>query len=172
MTQYSQEEVVYEDNVCLAILPRKGHVQGYIKVIPKQKASSLKELPEDVVVQLFYVASYAATAVFEGLGAHGTNIIVHDGDFKKNSNYQLELLVIPRKEEDGIDFKWETKETSQEELELIKNRIKDQTFLIGKEKKAQDGRPSTAESSNNDESKDEIEDDGENYFVKHLIRIP
>ena len=172
-TNYNKEEVVYEDTVCLALLPKKGPSLGFIKVIPKQICKSFSELPEEVVIQLFYVASYAATAVFEGLGAQGTNIIVNDGDFKKSSDYQLSLSVIPRKEGDGMDFKWKTSDPSQEDLESTKNRISEQTFLIGKEKK-----PSL---QNNDADSTNFEpekmgngdgEEEENYLVKHLIRIP
>ena len=165
---YNKEELVYEDKVCIAIMPKKGPTSGYIKVIPKQKCKTLAELDEEVRIQLFYAASFAATAVFEGLGAQGTNIIVHDGDYKKDSDYQLELLVIPRKENDGVDFKWETTDASQEDLDDTKNRISEETFLIGKETK-----PTTVEESSTQQPKpEEPDDDGENYFIKHLIRIP
>lgn len=184
-TNYNKEELVYEDSVCIAILPKKGPSQGFIKVIPKQLCQSLSELSEEIVAQLFYVASYAATSVFEGLGAQGTNIIVNDGDFKKTSEYQLSLLVVPRKENDGLDFKWDTKNPSQEELESTKNRISEQTFMIGKEKKSKDSSAYDSNNSNSDidnnrsgnkqfnqQNDDNSDDEEENYLVKHLIRVP
>jgi|SRR3989338_5026874 len=170
--EYSKEEIIYEDNVCMAVLPKLGQIPGYVKVFPKQKAKTLYELDHTVVVQLFYIASYAASAVFEGLGAKGTNIIVHDGDFNINSDYVVELHVIPRREDDGINFKWETKEAKPEELDSIKNRITEKTFLIGKEKKKESAKADKAVVGKVEEKFEEGKEEGENYLVKHLIRIP
>ena len=95
MEEINKEKLLYEDKVAYAILAENPSAMGHIQVFPKQKVSSLEELPDDVVQQLFFIASFAASAVFEGLGAHGTNIIIQDGKILNNG--QLHIDIIPRK---------------------------------------------------------------------------
>ena len=54
-----------------------------------------------------------------------------------------------------------------EELDSVNERIRDQTFLIGKEKPKEEKQAQPQMSSHSEDEND----DGENYLVKHLVRI-
>ena len=62
------------------------------------------------------MASYSATAVFEFLGAQGTNIILHDDE-------EISIDIIPRFGGDGLDFQWTPNQIEDHEMEGIKDAI-------------------------------------------------
>src|SRR4030043_2415716 len=83
--------IVYEDDNLVAILPSKPAVPGHVKIMPKQHFTQLDEMSDELVEDLFFLANFASSAVFDALKAHGTNIILNETDA------HLALDVIPRK---------------------------------------------------------------------------
>ena len=166
----NEERRVYEDAVAVALLPEKGASLGHVQVVPKKKVKSLEELDDDTVVQLFYIASYAATAVFESLGMQGTNIIVNDGNVQGGEDF-LVLNVLPRKEGDTLDFKWDPKQLQPQEMESIQKSIKDKADYVNV---PDDQKPKEVETKHEFKGDDQINvnDDEENYLIKSLTRIP
>ena len=122
-------QIVYEDAVCLAYLPSDAAAVGHIHIIPKSHIETLEQLPEGVAVQLFYVASYAASAVYEGLASHGTNIICNNG-VGAGAKGHLSLHIIPRFENDGISLTWQPKQLPPPDFEDAMKKIKDKADFI------------------------------------------
>ncbi|HJX05387.1 MAG TPA: HIT family protein [Candidatus Nanoarchaeia archaeon] len=161
--------IAYEDDNLIAILPAKPAVPGHIKIMPKQHFTKLEELSDELVEGLFFLANFSSASVFEALQAHGTNIILNEGD------NHLVIDVIPRKEGDNLNFSWKPKELSPEEMDEIHNRINDKAFVIGKEKKEEEAKP-VPELKPFEEKKEEVikipKEDRINYLIKQLLRIP
>ncbi|MBI5002594.1 HIT family protein [Candidatus Woesearchaeota archaeon] len=175
-------QIVYEDAVCLAYLPSDAAAVGHIHVIPKDHIETLEQLPDSLATQLFYVASYAASAIYEGLASHGTNIICNNGAGAKG---HLSLHIIPRFENDGISLTWQPKQLPPPDFEDAMKKIKDKADFIdykGAKKEApalqQAIQPEAVAVpqdvvSVKDAPKEIITtSDEENYMVKHLYRIP
>jgi len=164
--------IVYEDVNLIAILPSKPAAVGHIKIMPKQHSSKLEELGDELVQDLFFLANFSSASVFEALQAHGTNIILNESD------NHLAIDVIPRKENDGLDFMWKPKQLTPEEMDSVHNSIKDKAFVIGKveqeqKEPAQEAEPVEAA----EEKKEEIikipEEEKTNYLIKQLTdKIP
>jgi len=57
--------------------------------------------------------------LFELIGAHGTNIFLTEGDSK------LELNVVARKENDGLNMLWNPTELSSSDMDSVFNKLKD-----------------------------------------------
>ena len=163
-----EAKIVYEDAAVMAILSDEPTIFGHLLVFPKQHHRTLEEVDEKVVTQMFYVASFAATAIFEGLGAEGTNIIICSGKDCSQRYTHLVIDVLPRKTNDGLNFKWDPKKITPEDMDEIMDRVKDKADLIklGGEEKPQKAGPET------DKPPDELAFDEENYLVRHLRRIP
>jgi histidine triad (HIT) family protein len=180
--------IVYEDDELVAILPAKPAVKGHIKILPKQHATKLEELSPDLAEAIFFLSNFASSAVFDVLKAHGTNIILNE------SENHLAFDIIPRKENDGINFLWKSKQLAPDEMESVLSKIKDKAFVIGKkEKKALviseekeilkivdkaepivPGNISAVDiekHSSEPEKKPEPEEKV-NYLIKHLERLP
>lgn len=175
LLQTSHDKIIYEDAVCVALLSPNTTAVGHIEVIPRKHAEALEELPDDVLAQLFYVASYGASAVYEALGASGTNILCNNGPGSGTKGHVV-LHVLPRKENDGISFIWEPKTLSPADFESAQKKIKDKTDYISLEKKqVQHAAPTpeiVPEVPQQAPEKPIINKDEDNYMVKHLMRIP
>lgn len=173
------DKVVYEDAVCAALLSPNAAAVGHLEIIPKKHVEALEEIPDDILAQLFYVASYSASAVYEGLGAGGTNILCNNGA-GSGAKGHLIIHVLPRKENDGISFVWESKPLPPPEFEDAERKIKDKTDYISLEKKKpipeSASIPSVVEVTDVAEipaqKPNVMNKDEDSYMIKHLTRIP
>ncbi|MBN2142501.1 HIT family protein [Candidatus Woesearchaeota archaeon] len=124
--------IIYEDDLVTCIMPSKGAAAGHMRVLPNKHATKLDELDESTVERLFMIANYSSASAFDMLKAHGTNIILNEGEG------HIAIDVLPRKEGDGLDFLWPPKEMPQNELDEIYSKVKDKTFVIGKSGKKEE----------------------------------
>ena len=168
-----EAKIVYEDGAVMAILSDEPTIFGHLLVFPKQHHATLEEVDEKVVTQLFYVASFAATAIFEGLGAEGTNIITCNGNNSNQRYPHLVIDILPRKTNDGLNFRWEPKKITPEDMDSIKEKIKDKAALIklGAQDKAEASKTPAGPGEAKQDNKELVYDE-DNYFVRHLRRIP
>ena len=124
------EDVIYEDEKVLCVIPKKGIAEGDIEIYSKQEEKYIEKLSIEDASHLFYTASFAATAVFEGLGAHATNIILKSGEAEDNAQGKLVINIIPRWQEDSLQsLLWEPKQPSYD-LDSIAKKIKDKVWKV------------------------------------------
>jgi len=154
-----KEKIVYEDEKALAVLSDKPKAKGHVLVFAKELYADLDKVPDDMFVHLMTIASFTATVQFES-GAKGTNIVMCNGDDARFDHFYIDI--IPRDENDKVGLKWEFKQGNPEKIKKIAEKIKDETFMIGKE------RPKK-EVVDLDEKKEEEPTD---YMVDQLNRIP
>ena len=133
-----QGTAIYEDEKILVVVPEKGAVAGHIVVYSKGEQSDFAKLSADDSVHMFYVASFAATAVFEGLRAQGTNIILKSGKSEDSSEGRLAVHILPRYPDDSLqELFWQMKPPSYD-LEDVAAKIKDKTWKIHLKKDEKD----------------------------------
>lgn len=162
--------IIYEDELCFALLHESPAVEGHTLVIPKTHTTILEELEDSVVEHLFIVCNKISTILFDKLGAHGTNIIVNNGLDAGQELPHVVIHVLPRKEEDGINFEWTPRQVPDQSLKAMKNKIQmyaDPIFL-GKDV-LPDVKIKKPESE--DKKTSSIEED-EDYMIKNLRRMP
>ena len=119
--------ILYEDAVAFAVLEKEGAAEGHVKIYPKKSVRYVEELSDEESSHIIFISSYVATAVFEAVGAQGTNIIVNNGVDDKH----LEIDVLPRSEDDNIDMQWTPSQAKPEDLESVQKRLKQHTDYIG-----------------------------------------
>lgn len=166
------ENVIYEDEIAVALLESKPAAEGHVTILPKRYVKSMEDLSEEESEHLFFVASYTATMLFETLGAHGTNIITHEGE-------EFYIDVISRKQEDGLDFQWKPKQIPTSEMDTVKEGISNK-IIIGKseEPKHPPVMEEKAEEQKEEVPVPKVEDANngqmspEDYFLNKLQRIP
>ncbi|MBI5072288.1 HIT family protein [Candidatus Woesearchaeota archaeon] len=187
--------IIYEDSVCCALLASDPATLGHIQVLPKQHFQNLEEIPDAIATQLFYAASYAASAVYEGLASHGTNIICNNGA-GAGAKGHIVIEIIPRKENDGLNYLWEPKKLGPNDFDDAVKKLKDKADYISlkkekKEKIVQEAAPviigsgvssppspsgqatiPAAEHQENPTNAEVVSKDEENYMIKHLYRRP
>lgn len=188
--------IVYEDDNLIVVLPSKPAILGHIKIMPKNHFTKLEELSDELVEELFFLANFSSSAVFEALKAHGTNIILTESDS------HMAVDIIPRKEGDGLNFLWKGKQLSVVDMDESYSKIKDNDFTLGKQDKDEElkvmpGAPISmkveapiqkfppapketkkldAASGSKEEAKEDVlkipKEDKTNYLIKHLQKIP
>ncbi len=126
-----QNGYVYEDEKVICKLPNNPQCVGHLEIISKD-FNDFENMDEDSASHLFFTASFCATAVFEGLGAHGSNIIMKTGYCTDNNN-ELSIHILPRYEGDGLDLIG-TPMKNKPDNKAVAAKIKDETFIVSYKK--------------------------------------
>jgi len=155
---------IYEDDICFAILHESPAIDGHVLVIPKKHTPILEELDDKIVEHLFKISNKISTAIFDTLGAHGTNIIVNNGTAAGQELPHVVINVLPRKENDNIKVEWPPKQAADAALKTTQSMIKSFSDSIFA------GKDSLPDVKIKKEVK--IDKDEENYLTKGLQRIP
>lgn len=162
-----KENVLYEDKKVIAILAPKPAAQGHMIIMPKEHYPIIEQVPDFIVSDLFIKANKLSVALFEGLGAHGTNIVVQNGVSAGQKSAHFMIHVIPRKEGDSLDLAWKPRQLSEEEASTVEIQVKEAAANIGGfEKEAAKPVEATAKIEKIKAGKEE------NYMIKQLERIP
>ncbi len=122
-------DVLYEDEKCLVLFPTKGICEGHLEVHSKTEEKYLERLSAEDSFHLFFVASFAASALFEKYKAHGTNIIVKSGESDDNSSGRLSIHVLCRITNDGLDLMWKPERPSYN-IEAVGEKIREQAWSV------------------------------------------
>ncbi|MBI2574773.1 HIT family protein [Candidatus Woesearchaeota archaeon] len=117
--------VLFEDEKVVAALPSSPVVPGHAVVFPKQHFQIVEQAPDETVSRLFEVANKLSIAMFEGLRAQGTNLIVMDGLGAGQKAPHVAVDVVPRTNGDGLGFTWPSRKLSDEQMGLVETQIKD-----------------------------------------------
>lgn len=119
--------VVYEDNDFIAILDLSPATKGHILLIPKQHASNLLELPDDIASKVLPVAKKIVNAQKEVLSFNNFNLIQNNGRIAGQTVEHFHLHLIPRYSIDEISL-WAPHENdpsvTKELAEEIRAKIK------------------------------------------------
>ncbi|MEM2916688.1 MAG: HIT family protein [Candidatus Woesearchaeota archaeon] len=157
--------LLYEDDQIAILIAPKPATAGHIILAPKRHAAILEQVPDFLVGKIFDKANKVSIAVFEALGAEGTNIILNNGVAAGQATNHFLLNVLPRRENDGINLAWQPKQLSEEEMSTIELKLKDESKNIGIFEKEEE-KPKEIKKP------EEIKEEEENYLLKQLERLP
>ncbi|MBI4738462.1 HIT family protein [Candidatus Woesearchaeota archaeon] len=161
-----QPKTVYEDEHLLAVLPDEPAVAGHILVIPKKHLPIFEEMDDTLTSHVFSIANKLSIALFESIGAQGTNILVQNGIPAGQEVAHFSINILPRKENDLLNLEWQVKQLSDEETSTIELTLKE-----GIEKLQQTDKKAVAEKQ--EATALSVSTGGEeNYLIKQLRRIP
>lgn len=129
------KQILYEDEKFICIAPTNPVCLGHV-VIYCKKAYDFEDLNKEESFHLFSLASLASTAVFEGLRAQGSNIIIKTGTSDDNSG-RTSAHIIPRFQDDGLDLLWSPM-NPKPDLDDVASKIKSEMLLVEHEANDQD----------------------------------
>ena len=129
LTDVKKQLTVYEDEKVLVVVPENPQCLGHLVIYSNEEKDLLENLDAESSAHMFFTASFCATAVFEGLGAHGSNIILKTGVCQDNIDGRLCIHILPRFSEDGIDVICKPMEPKPN-LDDIAGKIKDEMFMV------------------------------------------
>ncbi|NQU98602.1 HIT family protein [Candidatus Woesearchaeota archaeon] len=159
-----KDRIIYEDDIAAAVLVEKPAAKGHIVIIPKQEVKMMDDLSEEHSEHLFYLASYAATMLFETIGAQGTNIITYEGE-------EFYMEVIARMQDDGLNFQWKPKQLQTADLDAATSSISGK-IIVPKEEAKEEKPEHPPKMDKKEKEEDAMSDEEENYLLKQLDRIP
>ena len=109
---------LYEDNQFKAVLEINPANPGHILLFTKQHFSDTTKLNQETTKELFNIANNLAKALQKP-----TNIYVSNGKEAGQRFDHATIHIIPRQENDKVNFVWQPQKVEQEELEKIKQEI-------------------------------------------------
>ena len=160
-----EEEIIYQDEEVIVAIKDLTTTTGQVTVFPKKHDTILEMVPDAVLEKCAVLANKAGMAIFDGLAAQGTNVIIQNGLGAEQKVPHFGIEVIPRREGDGINLQWEPKQMMEDELESTLMAIKealDKKEEVKEEKTVGDTGTKKVEKKS----------DKDNYILKSLRRIP
>jgi len=158
--------MIYEDELIKIEQATMGTTQGHIIVHPKNNKNYFSELSENERKQFVTAANLAATALFETLGAQGTNIIINEEP--------LRCDVLARSENDSWTHQWSPVNVEENAMDEAAEKINFSIPLENQE--ISEKQPSTDEAPPTHETPEEMTEEElekkENYLIRQLYRVP
>lgn len=118
-----QSKKIYEDERALAILDINPANPGHVLLLTKEHFTIMPQLPDDEISHIFMVAKSISNSMLRSIDAQGTNIIVANGIAAGQRAQHFMVHIIPRKENDGVNFVLPQKAMQDQEIEAIGNRL-------------------------------------------------
>ena len=162
------EETIIKDNDITVFSPRTAFSKGQLSIMPNEKFTILEQVPDKLLTKMFQVANKLSAVLFEVMKCQGTNIFIQNGISAGQVEDNFSIQIIPRYENDGLKLEWEPKQASEEELKKTISKFQD---AESKEKEAKLMEQKKIEIEKPIQEKIII-DEGENYMVKNLDRLP
>lgn len=161
-----QRNRIYADDDLIVSIKEVGLVPGHVVVFPRKHYTILEQIPEGVWQKCAVLANKVGRAIFESLGAQGTNLLVHNGLGAQQTIPHVALEVIPRQADDGLPLQWQGKQMSEEDLAVTLAKLQETEMP---EEPVPEMEEPTSERA---EKTEHISEDAENYLLKSLRRRP
>ncbi len=120
-----QSRKVYEDDSAVAILDVNPANPGHMLIMPKEHYSIMPQMPDEETGHIFAVAKALSNAALRSLEVQGSNIIVANGVAAGQRAQHFMVHLIPRKENDNLNFQLPQKTIEEAELKKIKKVLAD-----------------------------------------------
>jgi len=116
---------IFEDDVSIAFLDIGPLAEGHLLVVPKKHYEQITEMPADEVAALARNLPLLARAVVRATGAEGFNILQNNGRCSGQVVMHVHFHIIPRREGDGLGYRWPAKRYPEGRAEQIQRQIVD-----------------------------------------------
>ena len=113
---------IYEDRRFLAFLDINPINKGHLLVIPKEHYENLGMVPVDLVKDIMPVIKKLSSAVVDGTGAGGFNLVVNNGQAAGQLVNHLHFHIIPRFKDDKL-HPWPGRQYQDGEMENYRERL-------------------------------------------------
>ncbi|OYT41293.1 hypothetical protein B6U80_01700 [Candidatus Pacearchaeota archaeon ex4484_26] len=115
---------VYEDSDLMAVLDINPANPGHTLIFPKKHFQFFFQIPKNISEKMFELAKRVSLNLTRVVKTQGINLFVANGLPAGQRVPHFVLHVIPRYENDGLNFDWETKKVDQKDLQKIAEALK------------------------------------------------
>ena len=114
---------LYEDDLCLAFLDIAPLSPGHSLVIPKKHYEFYPEVPAEESAAVAAAMTKLAPAIIASQDAVGFNLILANGSCAGQVVPHVHFHIVPRKDGDGMGFRWKHGSYREGEMEGIHRAI-------------------------------------------------
>jgi histidine triad (HIT) family protein len=100
----SEVSICYEDREAIAFMDIQPVNAGHLLVVSRRHYESFGDVPPEVAMHLFRVATKLVPAVTKVVNAEGVNIVVNSGSAAGQDEPHYHVHLIPRCAGDGFDI--------------------------------------------------------------------
>ena len=118
-----QSRKVYEDDKVVALLDINPANPGHVLLLTKEHYSIMPQITDEEVAHVFMVAKSLSNSMLRSIDAQGTNIVVANGVAAGQRAQHFMSHIIPRKDNDGINFVLPQKTIEEREIEEVGNKL-------------------------------------------------
>lgn len=115
--------LIYSDDHCIAFLDIAPLAPGHTLVVPRQHVTNLLDCPADAFAAVTRSLPRIGTAVLAATGATGLNLLQNSGASSGQVVMHLHFHLIPRREGDGLGYRWNAGTYAAGEAEALQDRI-------------------------------------------------
>ena len=95
--------VCYEDAMAMAFMDIQPVNDGHVLVVPREHYERLEDVPREVGLHLYEVATRLIPAVQQVSGTSDLNVVVNSGSAAGQDVFHFHVHLIPRRADDGFD---------------------------------------------------------------------
>jgi len=114
---------IYEDEETIAILDINPANPGHLLILPKEHYTIMPQIPESTIGHLFKLAKHLSQSLLKTLKAEGTNIYIANGVVAGQQAPHFMIHLIPRKINDGLNFKQKKIKSNKKTYEELQKSI-------------------------------------------------
>src|SRR5688572_14834132 len=96
--------ICYEDGDAIAFMDIQPVNAGHVLVVSRRHYERFEDVPQELAMHLFRVATKLVRAVKKVANAEGMNIVVNSGSAAGQDEPHYHVHIIPRSAEDGFDI--------------------------------------------------------------------
>ena len=115
---------VYEDERVLAFLDVSPLAEGHTLIIPKGHYATLDKMSDADAAACAAVLPRLGRAVTAATGAAGWNVLQNNGRVAQQSVDHVHFHIIPRREGDGLGYRWPAGKLSPEAAKGMVEKVK------------------------------------------------
>lgn len=117
-------KIVFEDDVCLAILDINPATMGHLLLMPKEHYMMMPMVDDAVLGHLSVISKYLSELLEQTFNAKNVSIFIANGAAAGQQSQHFMIHVIPRYDNDGINFDLSGERLSDSELKELADKLK------------------------------------------------
>jgi len=90
----------------MAFLDVNPLAPGHTLLIPKAHFADIRDVPGDLLGRILCAATPLTRAIMSATGATGLNLLQNTGAVAGQAVFHIHFHLIPRKDGDGLGFRW------------------------------------------------------------------
>lgn len=119
-----ESATIFENSEFKVILDKFPGARGHTLIMPKEHYDDIYDLDAETAGKMFALATIVAKALKNVFKCDGMNLLQNNGAVAGQTVMHFHMHLIPRFEDDGLKFAWETKKFTDDELDDIAASIK------------------------------------------------